>query len=188
MIRFYNAIKKRNNFIEIPFDYKITDSELLNNSIFSKKWYLYDNDKTKDLLEGEESSFLATNINIFDIYSDISFIVDNIGEFIEENYKSIDTIHNYVKINNLISDETSECIDNELFETIFKREWICFLHYKYFDGQHNCYWLINTNKNSLLFEYVFVYDSNLIQFFHFSEMDNNMKRVKQICKDFDLLT
>lgn len=222
---FIMKLKKRSNFFELPSSYEKTESELLNNSIFSKTWYLYNqeiyyqesyfiehgvhakkydnqnckldekiamdehNKKVLDFITNDfESDYLGTYQMPTDYYDCIAQeFIDCLDNWIDLTDEDAKKFKSYLELNNaLVVEDYGSYIDADAFILLLTNDWKCFLYYKYFDGQHNTYWLINTNKSSPLFEYVFVYGIEDFMFFHFSEMDEKMQCIKQICQDFDL--
>lgn len=216
MNEFFDKIKNRENFyLDETTEPSITTSTLLNNSIFSRKWFLYDVDIYKMFVEDYghdfnkyingndyddvERCYLFTNANHTKcglnciLGEKLEWLYDDrFGTDIEPTY--VDKIKQYIKEHNLFAKNSTDryvIIDENMLEDLLKKEWKCFLCYEYFDGQHNAYWIINTNKDSPLFEYVFVCSmsdsTDVFDFFHFSKMDEKMEEVEKYSRDFELL-
>lgn len=126
---------------------------------------------------------------------------NNIDEYKDfySNYEDIkkiknkysDKIKQYADENKLVVDDDEDTTDVKIDETtveeLLNKDWKCFLYYKYFDGQHDINWIINTNPNSVLFEYVFVCGREDLDFYHFSEIDDKIETIEEISRTFDLL-
>ena len=245
MDNFFNKIKNRENFyLDKTTEPINSTSDLLNNSIFSQKWYLYDVDIYKMFVEDYghdfdkyingndddiERCYLFTNANhtncglncilgekLEELYDDdadneldddadneldddadneLNDVADNeLNDVADNELNDVDKIKQYISENKLIREDNDDLcvvIKEDRLDDLLKKEWYCFLCYEYFDGQHNAYWIINTNKDSPLFEYVFVCgmsdSTDLFDFFHFSKMDEKMEAVEKYSKDFELL-
>ena len=231
MDEFFDKIKTRDNFyLDETVEPINTESTLLNNSIFSRNWYLYDVEIYNYFVEDHGDDFhnyintdyvLVDHCFLFTNYNKVDcLLVDYFSRFLEgmldENKQEIiidnsrdmylqeakiKHFKNYVEAmkrcareNNLIereefSDYTGKyfIINEKNVEKLLEKEWKCFLMYEYFDSQCNVYWIMNMNKDSPFFEYVVVLGPlDIMEFYHFSEIEKNMKTIEKVCQEFGL--